>query len=99
MVPTKNSVRPTVRYHLELLYKQFIAADGPLKSIEKRDPIPAHIELIDCHPQTPPTHRGIDTYFDALNRLDDDLLRHRPLDRTRTIRMFTPLEGVGMPLT
>lgn len=55
--------------------------------------VAADAELIDWHLRTPPRHRSIDTYLDALNRLDDDLLRYRPPDRPRSIRMFNPIEG------
>lgn len=55
--------------------------------------VAADAELIDWHLRTPPAHRSIDTYLDALNRLDADLLRYRPPDRPRSIRICNPIEG------
>ncbi|MXV64117.1 hypothetical protein GS429_19015 [Natronorubrum sp. JWXQ-INN-674] len=38
-------------------------------------------ELIDWHLRTPPKYRTTDTFLEACERLDGDLLRHRPPDR------------------
>lgn len=55
--------------------------------------VAADAELIDWHLRTPPAHRSVDTYLEALDRLDDTLLQHRPPDRPRSIRVCNPIEG------
>ncbi|MFD1563885.1 hypothetical protein ACFR99_10020 [Haloarchaeobius amylolyticus] len=50
-------------------------------------------ELIDWHLRTPPKHRTTETFLRACERLDDDILRHRPPDRPHDARLFNEVEG------
>ncbi|WP_440991997.1 hypothetical protein [Haloarchaeobius baliensis] len=69
MVGIQNQPTLSFRNHLADQYvESFVAADS---------------ELLAWHLQTPPEHRSRQTYLDALERVDDDLLRHRPPDRPR----------------
>ncbi|MFB6096924.1 MAG: asparagine synthase-related protein [Haloferacaceae archaeon] len=48
-------------------------ADNYLESFVAMD-----ADLLEWHLRTPPRHRNADTFRRALDRLDDDILRHRP---------------------
>ncbi|SFC19373.1 asparagine synthase (glutamine-hydrolysing) [Halobiforma haloterrestris] len=50
-------------------------------------------ELIDWHLRTPPAHRTTETFLRACERLDDDILRHRPPDRPHDTELFNEIEG------
>ena len=43
--------------------------------------VAADTGLVDWHLATPPEHRNDETYLDALNQFDPDVLRHHPPDR------------------
>ncbi|SIR75157.1 asparagine synthase-related protein [Natronorubrum thiooxidans] len=50
-------------------------------------------ELIDWHLQTPPAHRTTDTFLEACQQLDGDILRHRPPDRPHSSTLRNEIEG------
>lgn len=50
-------------------------------------------ELIDWHLRTPPEHRTTETFLRACERLDDDILRHRPPDRPYDATLLNEVEG------
>lgn len=69
LVGIQNQPTLSFRNHLADRYvESFVAADS---------------ELLAWHLQTPPEHRTRQTYRTALERVDDDLLRHSPPDRPR----------------
>lgn len=49
-------------------------------------------ELVDWHLRTPPAHRTTETFLQACERLDDDILRHRPPDRPYDTTLFNEIE-------
>ena len=50
-------------------------------------------ELIDWHLQTPPAHRTTDTFLEACQQLDGDILRQRPPDRPHDSTLLNEVEG------
>ncbi|SEQ54836.1 asparagine synthetase B family protein [Natrinema salaciae] len=50
-------------------------------------------ELIDWHLRTPPELRTTETFLQACERVDDDILRHRPPDRPHDTALFNEIEG------
>ena len=51
-------------------------ADNYLEAFVSMD-----LKLLDWHRRTPPEHRNGETFRRALNRIDDEILRHRPPSR------------------
>jgi asparagine synthase (glutamine-hydrolysing) len=62
-------------------------ADNYLESFVSLDS-----ELLDWHLRTPPEHRNGDTFRRALNRIDDEILRHRPPSRPHTSDYLNQVE-------
>ncbi|WP_435552241.1 asparagine synthase-related protein [Natrinema sp. CGMCC1.2065] len=50
-------------------------------------------DLIDWHLRTPPERRTTETFLRACERIDDDILRHRPPDRPHDTTLFNEIEG------
>lgn len=50
-------------------------------------------ELIEWHLRTPPEHRSAETFLGAIQRLDADIMQHRPPDRPRTSSVLNQIEG------
>lgn len=50
-------------------------------------------ELVDWHLQTPPAYRTTETFLEACQQLDADILRHRPPDRPHDSHLFNEVEG------
>lgn len=50
-------------------------------------------ELIDWHLRTPPAHRTTETFLQACEQLDGDILRHRPPDRPYDSTLLNEIEG------
>ena len=50
-------------------------------------------ELIDWHLRTPPEHRTTETFLRACERVDSDILRHRPPDRPYDATLLNEVEG------
>lgn len=55
--------------------------------------VAADRDLIDWHLSTPPRYRNAQTFQRALDRIDQDLLRHRPPDRPHRSHMRNQIEG------
>lgn len=73
--------QPSVPFHSQLsdqFLTSFLATDR---------------ELIDWHLRTPPEHRTTETFLEACERLDEELLRHRPPDRPYDSALFNEIEG------
>ncbi|RQG95380.1 hypothetical protein [Natrarchaeobius chitinivorans] len=73
--------QPSMPFHTQLadrFYAPFLATD---------------LELLDWHLRTPPHVRTTETFLRACERLDDDVLRHRPPDRPRNHVLFNEVEG------
>ena len=67
LVMVRNQPAMPFRTHL---------ADNYLEAFVSMD-----VELLDWHLRTPPEHRNGETFRRALNRIDDEILRHRPPSR------------------
>ncbi|WP_135823764.1 asparagine synthetase B family protein [Halorussus ruber] len=52
----------------------------------------ADAELLDWHLRTPPERRNTRTFRRALERIDDDVLRHRPPDRPHDSKALNEIE-------
>ncbi|MFC4544561.1 asparagine synthase-related protein [Halosolutus amylolyticus] len=50
-------------------------------------------ELIDWHLRTPPEHRTTETFLRACERIDGEILRHRPPDRPHDATLLNEIEG------
>ncbi|WP_226481491.1 hypothetical protein [Natrinema amylolyticum] len=50
-------------------------------------------DLIDWHLMTPPEDRTTETFLRACERIDDDILRHRPPDRPHDATLLNEVEG------
>ncbi|MEY7850998.1 asparagine synthase-related protein [Natrarchaeobius sp. A-rgal3] len=50
-------------------------------------------DLIDWHLRTPPEHRTTETFLRACERIDADVLRHRPPDRPHDTAILNEVEG------
>lgn len=75
----KNLPSKSFRMHLADNYlESFLCADR---------------ELIEWHLKTPPEYRNTATFLKAIRQLDSEILRHRPPDRPRSIRVLNPIEG------
>lgn len=73
--------QPSLPFHVHLsdhFFSAFLAAD---------------LELIDWHLRTPASERTTETFLRACERLDDDILRHRPPDRPHDISFLNEVEG------
>ncbi|QCW04147.1 asparagine synthase-related protein [Natrinema pallidum] len=73
--------QPSMPFHTHLsdhFVTSFLAADR---------------DLIDWHLLTPPADRTTDTFLRACNRIDDDILRHRPPDRPHDSTLLNEIEG------
>ncbi|MFC7214717.1 hypothetical protein ACFQO4_11595 [Saliphagus sp. GCM10025334] len=86
-VTTQNSLtccgianQPSIPFHNHLadnFFASFLAAD---------------IELVRWHLETPPAHRTTDTFLEACERLDPNLLHHRPPDRPHDVTLLNEAE-------
>ncbi|OIB56947.1 asparagine synthase-related protein [Natrialba sp. SSL1] len=73
--------QPSVPFHNHLadqFFTPFLATD---------------IELLEWHLRTPPEHRTTETFLRACERLDDEILRHRPPDRPHGAMLLNEVEG------
>lgn len=72
--------QPSMPFHFQLAdnyFGSFLATDR---------------ELIDWHLRTPPEHRTTGTFLHACERLDSDLIRHRPPDRPHHAPFLNEIE-------
>lgn len=73
--------QPSVPFHNHLadqFFTPFLATD---------------IELLEWHLRTPPAYRTTETFLEACQQLDDDILRHRPPDRPHETMLLNEVEG------
>lgn len=85
---TQNAMsRLGVRLSPALPFRTHIA-DNHLETLVAGD-----ADLIDWHLTTPPAYRNGRTYQRALERIDDDILRHRPPDRPHRSYVLNQIEG------
>ncbi|WP_122090531.1 hypothetical protein [Halalkalicoccus subterraneus] len=75
----KNLPSKSFRAHLaDRFTESFVCADS---------------ELLDWHLSTPPEYRSTETFLDAIQQIDPNILQYRPPDRPRTSSLLNQIEG------
>ncbi|TYL39508.1 hypothetical protein CV102_04215 [Natronococcus pandeyae] len=74
------SNQPSIPFHTQLAdnyFASFLAADT---------------ELLEWHLQAPPAERTTETFLEACEMIDADMLKHRPPDRPHDLTLFNEME-------